>query len=299
MSKCKQKIISVSRRTDVPAFYSTWFAKRLDEGFAEVVNPFNANQVNKISLHPQDVSAFVFWTRNARPFFSNIHRLVDSGYRFYFHWTLNNYPHSLEPKNPSAARVIAAFHELAHGITSEKIIWRYDPIILSSETPLQWHVENFHFLAEHLSGATQRCIFSFVDLYKKTKYALKKLSEQGIALFDASEDDQRKLVAKLAEISAQNGIQLAACCEDALLPVDQIKKARCIDGQYLQQIYPDLPDVPEPKATRSQCGCSASVDIGAYDSCLFGCVYCYANRDFAGRSRARFQAHNPEDPRLI
>ncbi|MCA9733069.1 MAG: DUF1848 domain-containing protein [Deferribacteres bacterium] len=299
MSKCNQKIISVSRSTDIPAFYSKWFATRLEEGFAEVVNPFNSKHIRTVSLLPNDVSAFVFWTRNARPFFANISRLVDGGYRFYFHWTLNNYPRIFEPRNPATERAIASFHELAHRISAEKIIWRYDPILFSTETSMQWHVENFQFLAENLSGATRRCIFSFVDLYKKTKRALEKLDDDGIFIYEAEEPEKRNLIKKLANISAQNRIQLAACCEDALLSIDQVEKARCIDAHYVQNIYPDLSVVPGRKATRPQCGCSDSVDIGAYDSCLFGCVYCYANRDFSGRSRKRFQSHNPKNHRLI
>ncbi|KAA3612215.1 MAG: DUF1848 domain-containing protein [Calditrichaeota bacterium] len=299
MNNSRQKIISVSRRTDIPAFYTKWFSNRLTAGFAEVVNPFNARQVRTVSLHPDDVAALVFWTRNARPLFSKLSQLTGSGYRFYFHWTLNNYPAQLESNNPAVERAIAAFHQLAQMISADKIIWRYDPIVISSVTPLKWHIDNFHFLAGRLSGATNQCIFSFVDLYKKVERNMARMQKNGVEFYKPSAEDRQYLVENLAEIAEMNGIRLAACCEDAYLSIQNIDKARCIDSGLLQKIYPDIQLSGSLNPTRPQCGCFESIDIGAYDSCLFGCIYCYANTNFSKRSIIRYHSHDPQNPKLI
>ncbi len=263
-----------------------------------MVNPFNARQITTVSLLPQQVGAFVFWTRNARPFFPLLPRLQNEGYRFYFHWTLNRYPAEFEAKNPAAARVIDSMYELADIISPQRLIWRYDPVIVTSQTSLQWHAENFRFLAEKLRGASEKCIFSFVDMYKKVEGPLALLAQKGVSILTADFSKKTAFVRQIAGIAAQNKMQLQACCEDEYLSPGSVEKARCIDNSLLQQLYPEFQPAAQAKPTRNECGCVASVDIGAYDSCLFGCVYCYANRNFS-RSRRRFQSHDPDNPRLI
>lgn len=249
-------------------------------------------------MRPQDVAAFVFWTRNARPFFPNVQRLEEAGYRFYFHWTLNNFPPVLETGNPGTRQVIDSMHVLASKISARRIIWRYDPVLFSNQMPPRWHLENFQFLAENIRGASRKCIFSFVDYYKKMEKALASLRKKGITHFNLDYPEKMEFLSKISSIASANEIQLAACCEDECLSPGHVEKARCIDGQLLRNIYPDFDSTLKKQPTRQQCGCAASVDIGAYDSCLFGCLYCYANRNF-NRSRDRYRRHDPENPRLI
>ena len=298
MNKNKKKIISASRRTDIPAFYAKWFKNRLQAGFVEVVNPFNARQVKTVSLRMDDVAAFVFWTRNAKPFFPILPQLTANGYRFYFHWTLNNYPQEFEPENPGSQHVLDSMQQFTAKTTPSQLIWRYDPVILSNRTPPAWHLENFRSLAENLRHATRTCIFSFVDYYKKMEKPLAALAKQGIELFEPEMPVKNDFLQKISTIAAANGIKLMACCEDVSTAAENISAAHCIDSHLLREIYPDLQLEVKSRPTRAQCGCVESVDIGAYDSCLFGCVYCYANRNFDS-SRRRFQQHDPENPRLI
>ena len=149
-------IISASRRTDIPAFYAEWMVRRLREGYCTVPNPFNRNQVSRISLRPEDVDAIVFWTRNPRPLMPYLDELDSRGYRYYFQFTILGYPREIDPKSPPAATAVEAFCELAERLGPRRVIWRYDPIVFTGITPPAFHQENFQRLAESLRGHTRR-----------------------------------------------------------------------------------------------------------------------------------------------
>ena len=136
-------IISASRRTDIPAFYSEWMLHRLKAGYCTVANPFNRNQVSRISLRPEDVDAIVFWTRNPRPLMRYIPELDSQGYRYYFQFTILGYPREIDPKSPTAAAAVQTFHELSERLGPTRVIWRYDPIVFTGLTPPAFHRENF------------------------------------------------------------------------------------------------------------------------------------------------------------
>lgn len=296
--KQKAQIISVSRRTDIPAFYSRWFISRVRQGFVDIVNPFHAGQVSRVSLQPQDVLGFIFWTRNPAPLLKYLPELRAQGYRFYFQWTLNRYPRLLERKVPEAYRMIELMHRVAEQFSPDHLQWRYDPIILNDAMPPAWHEENFAFLAEQLAGATRRCLFSFVDMYQKTRRQL--AATAGLpAVWPRETAQERTLAGKLQKIAQKYNMQLLACCEAHLLDVPGIGQAHCVDLDLLRELYPDLEATAPRKPTREACGCSASKDIGAYDSCLFQCRYCYANANFTGRSVPRYQRHDPQGEMLI
>ena len=145
-------IISASRRTDIPAFYARWFMNRIREGYCTVPNPFNPNQVSRISLKPEDVDIIVFWTRYARPLMPFLNELDDRGYRYYFLYTLMNNPRALEPKSPSHKRSLNTFQNLSNRIGMEKVIWRYDPIVFTRITDPNFHKETYQHIAEQLKG---------------------------------------------------------------------------------------------------------------------------------------------------
>ncbi len=292
------QIISASRRTDIPAFYARWFLNRLRDGFVEVANPFNPRQLQRVSLLPPHVIAIVFWTRNPRPLMPHLDWLQDKGYRFYFQWTLNRYPKPLEISGPDWRRTIDAFHELSQRLTPDHLQWRYDPILFSTQTEPEWHLENFADLAQRLRGATRRCYISFTDFYRKTRRNLDQLNS-GLRYREPGVEEQRAFVQNIQKIAAANNIELYACCEDHLLTLPGVQKARCVDLQIIQQLYPEVQKQVPVQSTRPGCGCVQSKDIGAYDSCLFRCTYCYANANFETRSVPRFRRHRVDHPMLI
>jgi hypothetical protein len=299
-------VISASRRTDIPAYYSDWLLARLAAGWCEVRQPFNG-RISRVSLAPEDVSAFVFWTKNPRPLLPHLTAIPAP---CVFQFTINPYDHVFEPAGLPTDRAVAAAHELAQRLSPERVVWRYDPIVESSLTPWSWHLERFESLAARLAGATRRCVFSFVNLYRRTRLRMDKLAaEHGFTYrFLATHpteaaaarhgsayemEEMRARSRDLAAIAARYGLSLQSCCCDALLDAGSgVGKARCIDAELLGITLPARP-------TREDCGCAASIDIGAYDTCPHGCgaSYCYAVQS---RTRAlnHRQTHHPSSTRL-
>ncbi len=290
------RVISASRRTDIPAFYTPWFMKRIDAGFCHSVNPFGG-QVYRISLRPEDTIAIVFWTRNPKPLLPNLKLLRQKGFKFYFHFTVNGYSGLLESHNPPLKNVIPLFRQLADSIGPDLVHWRYDPILLSRKTPPDYHLEQFRVLAEQLAGATGRCYFSFVDFHGKTERNLAKVEEQeGIVFAHPSREERRGLVRQLREVAAALGITLFTCCDDDLVG-DGVQKAHCIDLDMLRKLRPDLwLDLPGAP-TRRDCGCVKCDDIGCYDTCLHGCTYCYGTNSRRAALR-RMKGHDRNDTLL-
>ena len=298
MSVSKGQLISASRRTDIPAFYAEWFMNRIRAGYVEVQNPFNSKQISHISLKPEDVIAIVFWTRNALPLMPYLDELEERGYHFYFHWTITGYPRILDGRTPDAARMVEGMHALADRLSADHIIWRYDPVVFSNKTDVEWHAENFSKLAEKVAGASKRCFFSYVDFYRKTQRKMKSL-EPEVHVHELAAIEKRAFAMRLVDIATRHRIRLHACCEEELLDLPGVGQSRCVDIRFVRSLYPDveaeIPDGP----TRPACGCSTSRDIGAYDSCLFRCAYCYANSEFDTASVPRNDRHDPHHPMLI
>lgn len=286
------RIISASRRTDIPAFYSRWLLNRLREGFCHWLNPFSG-QVYRVSLRPEDVLAIVFWTRNPRPLLPHLARLREEGYFSYFHFTINGYPREIETHNPPLAAAIETFHRVAELVSPEFVHWRYDPIVLSDRTPPEYHLQRFDELSRALAGSTRRCYFSFVDTYGKTQRNLARVArEHGIRFWEPDVAAQRELVRGLRDIAAERGITLYACCEEHLVG-EGVEASHCVDLDTVRALRGDADLHLKHAPTRAECGCVESVDIGAYDTCAFGCTYCYAtsSRDAALR---RLREHDPE-----
>lgn len=263
-----------------------------------MANPFNPRQITRVSLLPENILAFVFWTRNGSPLFEFLPRLEDQIIPFYFNWTLNNYPNEIEQSNPQTERMIEKMHVLAQKHSTEALVWRYDPILISNKTPISWHVENFGNLCEKLRGTTTDCIISFLDVYRKTQRNLEKLSPD-LRLSSVDQIQEIELTSQLSKIAETNGIVLFSCCEDHLVENGCSQKARCVDLDRLKKIEPTLQAQLKFKPTRNECGCFESVDIGSYDSCVFKCAYCYANQQFDTKSQRRYKEHNPKSKMLI
>ena len=291
-----QRVISASRRTDIPAFYSTWLINRLRAGYCHVLNPFGG-QVYAVSLRPEDCIALVFWTRNPAPLEKHFDELDSSGYPYYFHYTILGYPRSLESHTPALETAIATFKRLADRLSPLRVRWRYDPIVVSSATPVEYHLKQFEHIACALEGYTHHCTFSFVDLYDKTARNLERVRQEAGLEFTAPDlAAQRALALQLADIAQAHGMSLNSCCGDELA-IGCIAKNHCVDPGLLRQIVPQALPALKSEPTRRDCGCVSSVDIGVYDTCLFGCTYCYATHGRAA-AQARHSAHDPLDTLL-
>lgn len=284
----------MSRRTDIAAFYSRWFLARIRAGYCDSINPFNS-QERRISLTPpSDVLGFVFWTRYPAPMLPRLDELSARGFRYYFHVTINGYGRELEARNPGLSRAISSFRALSETISAQRTLWRYDPIIISDRTPVEYHARRFEEIARGLEGYTRRCYFSFLDLYGKTRRNLVSLERRGgPSVCDTGVDAKRSIAALLRDIAASYGITMYACCEDSVI-AEGIEKAHCVETGLLM---PDDSVSLKSAPTREQCGCVESVDIGAYDTCRFGCVYCYATNSYEAASR-RAGLHSPEGTAL-
>jgi hypothetical protein len=282
-------IVSVSRRTDIPAFYWPWFMNRVKERFACYANPFGG-QVYSVSLEPEDVVALVFWSRNYQPALADL-PLLEQGYKFYFHYTITGLPAEFEPNVVATDEAIGTFKQLARRYSPKHVQWRFDPIVISSKTDVAERLRAFGEIAARLEGFTERCYFSFVDFYDKTRRNLGKLAaETGVECRDPGPAEKGQMAQEMLKIAENHGLSLHACCED-LVAAGGIHKAHCVDGELIHELFPERLAVTQHQPTREQCGCFASKDIGAYDTCVHGCVYCYANvnKEVAAKRHAGLQ----------
>lgn len=306
-------VISASRSTDIPAFYAKWFINRLKAGYVIWYNPFN-QQPTYVSF--KNCKVVVFWTKNPRPLAPFLKELDNRGINYYFQYTLNDYEkEQFEPNVPSLDKRIKTFKELSDLIGKEKVIWRFDPIILTNEiTPREiltriWHIGNA------LKGYTNKLVFSFVDVksYRKVQNNLIKetqiFTKENVDIAEPIQEQIIEIVeglAKIREAWAKDGwsISLATCAEEVDLNKYGVEHNRCIDGELMKQIFSNDTDLiyylnygklPEKtlfgeessislkpvnlkdKGQRKTCGCMISKDIGMYNTCSHFCVYCYAN----------------------
>ena len=293
-------IISASRRTDIPAFYSQWFMNRLREGYCLVPNSFNPRQVARISLLPESVDAIVFWSKNPAPILHLLPTIEDMGYRFYFLFTVNAYPRNLEPNLPSLAERISTFIELSEKIGPRRVIWRYDPIILSNRTDASYHREAFENVCRLLTGHTKRVITSIITLYKKTLRNLVSLENQGY-VFDKEprrNPETAALLSHMATTAAEHGLEIFACAEPSDYAHLGIKPSRCIDAALIRKLWGIPVSSKKDPGQREHCGCALSRDIGMTDTCPHGCPYCYStmNPEIALK---QYKSHDPGSPALI
>ncbi|EFL52066.1 protein of unknown function DUF1848 [Solidesulfovibrio fructosivorans JJ]] len=284
-------IISASRRTDIPAFYARWLVNRLRAGFCEVVSPFNAAQVSRVSLAPEDVDAIVFWTRDPRPLLPHLPELRAMGHEPFFLFTVLANPRELDPKCPAPDVSVPAFAALAAALPA-RITWRYDPIVLTEKTPPDWHRAAFARLAHRLAGLTDRVVVSFLEPYRKIAGRMKPLAAQGFAPFPPDEEERLRLLFDLRDMAAAHGMRLMTCCQPELYQEAGITPARCVDPDWIAARLGRPLALGKDPHQRPRCGCAPSKDIGAYDRCLFGCRYCYATSSFE-RARTAFARHDP------
>lgn len=284
-------ILSVSRRTDIPNYYSEWFFNRIKEGFLYVRNPMNAHQVSKIDITPEVVDCIVFWTKNPEPMLDRLDELAS--YDYYFQFTLTGYGKDMECNIPHKKdRMIPVFQELSKKIGMKKVIWRYDPIIFTKKYTPEYHLKAFEQIAAALQGYTEKCVISFVDEYAKNKKNMEMLGS-----YEIEKTEQLELAAKLSRIARENGMAIGSCAERVDLDACGIEHNCCIDKALIESMIGCSLNVGKDKYQRQECGCMESVDVGTYHTCKNGCKYCYANES-KERVLKNYSNYDPESPIL-
>jgi hypothetical protein len=291
-------IISASRRTDIPTFYAEWMVQRLRAGFCTVPNPFRPQQVTRVSLLPSDVDVIVFWTRNPRPLMRHLSAIDGFGIPYYFQFTVLGLPRELDAKAPPLEVALRTFQDLSKRLGSQRVIWRYDPIVFTEKTPVAYHKERFTAIARELAGSTNRVVVSIVDPYRKTERRMKALQNAGAAVTECSPEAFADLMRHLAATAAENQMEIVSCAEEIDLACYGIRPGRCIDHELIQRVFGREVSAAKDPSQRKACGCVLSRDIGMYDSCLFGCQYCYATGSFES-AKENYGRHDPRSPSLI
>lgn len=283
-------ILSASRRCDIPAHFSNWFFYRIKEGYAYVRNPFQFHQISHVNLSPDVVDCIVFWSKNPYPMLSRLSDLA--GYLYYFQFTLNAYGKEIEPNLPDLSARIHTFQELAGRLGKRRVLWRYDPVILTPVYPIAWHREQFAYLAERLADYTETCTFSFPDLYPSM---VRRAAPHGIRPLSGPE--KTTVAQTLSDIARSYGLRLNTCAEDIDLSAYHIGHAKCIDPFLISRLLECDLDWKKDNGQRPGCGCAAAIDLGVYHTCTHGCVYCYANRR-NGPAPDRLSAYEETSPLL-
>lgn len=285
-------IVSASRSTDIPAFYADWFLERLKAGYSVWANPFNQARY-RVSF--TDTRLIVFWSKNPKPMLERLDEMESLGFRqYYFQFTLNDYDvELLEPNVPALAERIDTFKWLATKIGKERVIWRFDPLLLSDKISVDVLLKRIDNIGQQLKGYTEKLVFSFIDIgsYRKVQNNL-----AGFGVREFSPEEQLRFAKGLAELNKDLGLELATCGESVDLSEYGIKHNKCVDDELMMRLFNDDAKLMEfigaeydmfngwqimkskrDKGQRKACGCIVSKDIGAYNTCPHLCRYCYAN----------------------
>jgi hypothetical protein len=280
------QVLSVSRRTDIPAFYSDWFMNRLKARYVFVRHPYTGKPF-RVSLQPEEIGAIVFWSKNYAPLLDKLASIERTTRNLFFHFTITA-NQELEPNVPDFRDAVRDFIFLVRRYSPEQVLWRYDPVCVTDKLSFEVHEDRFARCAELLKEHAAKCCLSFVHPYKKVLVNLRK--DAGHTLLELSEERKQEYALRLARRADRYGIRLFACCNDYLVS-EHVAKASCIDGRSLSALFQTSLDT-RPASTRKECACTRSVDIGAYDTCAHGCAYCYANAD-KNKALAAREQHDP------
>lgn len=282
-------ILSVSRRTDIPNYYSDWFFNRVKEGFAYVRNPMNMRQVSKIDISPEVVDCIVFWTKNPEPMIERLDELT--AYKYYFQFTLTGYGKDMECNVPHKKEImIPVFQRLSGKIGKNKVVWRYDPIIFTKIYTQEYHLKAFEQIAGALNGYTDKCVISFVDIYAKNHRNM-----EAVGAYDIEEAALKEFCKTLGKIAEKNGMAIGSCAERMDLSDCGIVHNCCIDKKLIEDITGYPIKAGKDKNQRPECGCVESVEIGTYNTCKNGCMYCYANysRESVVKNCGKYDVNSP------
>lgn len=283
-------IISASRRTDIPAFYSEWFFNRLKERFVLVRNPMNPRQVSKVDISPGNIDCIVFWSKDPENLIGRLDELA--GYPYYFQFTITPYSREIEPYLRDKREIVETFEKLSEMIGRERVIWRYDPVIVTGRFTIEWHLKAFESMARKLGQYTDKCVISFVDLYRKILRNIRTIGAK-----EPAGGELQTLARGFSEMAKANDLALESCCELVDLSAYGIQHGRCVDDRLISKLLGRELTVSKDRNQREACGCVESVDIGAYNTCPNGCLYCYANYSKTTVEKNR-RAYDPDSPML-
>lgn len=288
-------MVSASCRTDIPAFYSQWFFERLRAGFCLVRNPISGKPY-RVDLRPSRVDGFVFWTRNFGPMLQRLDELRAFTRPFVVQYTVTGYPRAIEAAVIEPPRAVEQIRALAEHVHPACAVWRYDPILFTTLTPAEYHLDNFRELAGRLKGSANEVVVSFAQMYAKTRRNLDAATRNGFEWSDPPVQQKIELLARLAGIARDSGMQLTVCTQPEFVCEGAVE-ARCVDARRLEQIG-GFRIAAAGKGTRRGCACHESRDIGDYDTCPHGCVYCYAVRH-RRIALSNYKRHNPAAESLL
>lgn len=286
-------IISASRRTDIPSYYSDWFVNRLKDGYVLIQNPRNRDRYSKAILTREAVDCIVFWTKNPKPMIAKLHAIDEMGYPYYFQFTLTPYDRSIEKRLPNKRELLQTFQKLSSQIGTHRIVWRYDPVIINDILTVDYHIKAFGKMAKILNGYTNRCIISFVDSYKNISTRMGFEPQ-----YQMTESNIQLIVQNFSQIAKKNNMRIFTCAEDREFSEYGIEHSSCIDKGMIENILGVKINVTKDKNQRPACGCVESIDIGTYDCCANGCNYCYATTS-EKIVKKNINLHNPLAPVLI
>jgi DNA repair photolyase len=276
-------ILSASRATDIPAFFGEWFAGRLKKGYFIKRNPFNGEDYK---IYCSDVRVIVFWTKNPAPFFKHLKTINKIVPQFYFQYTLNDYDPIIEQNLPNFENRLSDFKSLSDLIGRDKVIWRFDPLLLHKDLKIERLTERILSIAELLDGYTQKLVFSFIDI-RKYKKVSNKISKNNLSIRELRLEEKNYFAQHISSIQSQYGMQVSSCAEEIDFTEYAIHHNKCIDDELLRQLFPEdqslleflsIPKMLKDKGQRKFCNCIKSKDIGMYNTCIHSCVYCYAVR---------------------
>ena len=264
-------IISASRRCDIPKYEKKWFLDIMKQGYTEVVNPFNKNQIKKVSLKPEDVDLFIFWTKDASDFIDVLDFLKSKNIKFLIQYTINAYPPDIEPFTGDTKKILQNFNDINSRYPGS-VLWRYDPVIISDTLDLKYHKDKFTYIFENIKHSTTRCYTSFFDVYRKNK--------KFIAAHNVNTDNISKYEDVLLEFDniVDGSDTKIVVCSEPVIPekYKNIITGACIDREYINNLYKLNLQNKKDSGQRKFCHCVKSTDIGAYNICRTGCKYCYA-----------------------
>ena len=283
-------ILNTGCRTDIPAYFSDWFYRRVAEGYVMARNPYRPELVTRYALDPQVVDVICFCTKNPAPMLPRLAEL--DAFRQFWFVTRTPYGSEIEPRVPRKADVLASIRQLSDAVGPQAVGWRYDPVFLSERYTVDFHLRAFERMAEELEGSVSFCVVSFIEIYEKVRRNFPEARAVSAA-------DQRLLTTELVRIGAEHGIAIRLCCEDASLSRYGAITDGCMTQEVLEQSCGIQLDVPRSKRSpRDKCQCLLGADVGAYNTCMHGCRYCYANYDQRTVER-NFRLHDPASPLLI
>ena len=282
-------ILNTGLRTDIPGFFSEWFYNRIEDGFVYVRNPYAKNQIYSYRLDPELIDCIIFCTKNPKPMFENLEKI--DKFNQYWHITITPYEKEIEPNVPPINDVLESFKYLSKKLGKENVTLRYDPIFINEKYTLEKHIESFEYIINSLSGYTTEAIISFIDLYEKTKRNFPKARE-------VTKDERLKIGKEFARIGNENNIRIKTCVEGTELDKFGIDSSGCMTKEVIERAINKNLNIPKQKARNGECYCLLNNDIGEYNTCDHGCLYCYANSNKRLVKR-NLKLHDPKSPIII